>query len=480
MRSNWWADVVETVFIALTEGIWVAVLYLLFEVVGRTPIVLGPPLFVLVAGAAALISPRLNRFGSARWQVVSLASVGIGLLGCLLGPGALGTLLRGDPGGAFSAHPGGWLLGLAAFRGMVGAGSLDDPDGASRPFVRGVIALTAIWLYSGFLPDAMNAAFREAAIGPTLVFATLGTAAIGLRRVHAIGAPAGIEWWRNGAWLASLAALIIVLAILAIAVGEELVVAIPALVGLSGFAELAIFAVVILALAASRRADRRPQRSNLAGYIALAMILVIGAVIYHFLHPGADLPPAASGAGSALGATTSNGALGVVLVAVAFVVIALVAIVVAQTRRRPLPAPEVGPAADDSDFEVEAPGWSWLRRAADRLVGQRSDSRPANAEAAYLATLMLLEPLPGERRLSHETPHAHARRLRRDGAGSLELELLAADYQLSRWGARVLSRPETRRAIGRWERSRSWIAAKIQAQEVAREHAQEHDTAGPA
>ena len=122
MRSNWWADVVEPTFIALTEGIWVAVLYLLFEVVGRTPITLSPLLFVLVTGAAALVSPRLNRFGSARWQIVSLAAVLVGLLGSLLGPGVLGLLLGGDPGGAFSAHPGGWLLGLAAFRGMIGAG----------------------------------------------------------------------------------------------------------------------------------------------------------------------------------------------------------------------------------------------------------------------------------------------------------------------------------------------------------------------
>jgi hypothetical protein len=480
MRSNWWADVVEPVFIALTEGIWVAVLYLLFEVVGRTPITLNPVLFVLVTGVAALISPHLNRFGSARWQVVTLASVGVGLIGSLLGPGVLGTLLRGDPGGAFAVHPGGWLLGLASFRGMIGAGSLDDPDGASRPFVRGVIALTVIWLYSGLLPAATIATFRDAAIGPTLVFATVGTAAIGLRRVHAIGAPAGIEWWRNRAWLATLAGLVLVLAILAVSLAGELVVAIPAVLGLSGFAELAIFALVILALAGSRRGEQRPRRSHLRSYLALAIFLVIGAVVYHFLHPDTGLPPSAAGTARSVTATTSNGTLGVVLVVAVLGLVALVAILLAQSRHRPLPPPEIGATSDDSAFEVEGPGWSWLRRAQARLFGRRPEGRPANAEAAYVATLKLLEPLQGQRRLPHETPKAHAGRIRRDGAGTLELDLLAADYELSRWGARTLSGLETQRAIGRWDRSRAWIAAKIQAEEAARQHAEEHGGSTPA
>ena len=473
MRSNWWADVVEPAFVALTEGIWVAVLYLLFEVVGRTPITLSPLLFVLVAGAAAQVSPRLNRFGSARWQIVSLASVVVGLIGSLLGPGVLASLLGGDPGGAFGAHPGGWLLGLAAFRGMVGAGSLDDPDGASRPFVRGVMALTVIWLYSGLLPAATVATFRDAALGPTLVFATVGTADIGLRRVHAIGAPAGIEWWRNRAWLGTLALLVVVLALLAVSLAGELVVAIPAVLGLSGFGEVAILTLVILALAGGRLGERRPRQSRLKGYVALAIFLIIGAVIYHFLHPDTGLSPAAGGAAPSVTATTSNGTLGVVIVVAVLVVIALVAIVLAQSRHRPAPPPAQGPTADDSGFVVEGPGLSWLRRARARLFGRRPDGRPASAEAAYVATLKLLEPLHGLRRLPHETPLAHANRIRRDGAGTLELDLLAADYELSRWGARTLSGLETQRAISRWDRSRTWIAAKIQAEEATRQHAED-------
>jgi hypothetical protein len=44
--------------------------------------------------------------------------------------------------------------------------------------------------------------------------------------------------------------------------------------------------------------------------------------------------------------------------------------------------------------------------------------------------------------------------------GTLELDLLAADFQLARWGGRRLSGAEDRRAIGRWERFRDRLARR--------------------
>ena len=41
MRSNWWADLLEPLFVGLTEGLPIAVLYLLVEIVGGAPITLG-------------------------------------------------------------------------------------------------------------------------------------------------------------------------------------------------------------------------------------------------------------------------------------------------------------------------------------------------------------------------------------------------------------------------------------------------------
>ena len=74
------------------------------------------------------------------------------------------------------------------------------------------------------------------------------------------------------------------------------------------------------------------------------------------------------------------------------------------------------------------------------------------------ATLRALEPFEGQGRGPDETPAAHARRLHEAGVGTLELDLLAADFELARWGGRSISRAEHRRAIGRWDRLRGRLA----------------------
>jgi hypothetical protein len=475
VRSNSWADALEPAFVGLTEGIWIAVLYLLVEIVGRTPTTINPVVFVVVAGLSALAGARLDRLGAARWQVVSLAAVVVGAIGTLVGPGVLSTLLAGDVGAAFSAHPGGWLLGLAAFRGMIGAGGLDDPDRASRPFVRGIIALTLMWLYAGLLDSGSQLAFRSAAIGPTLVYATAGVGAIGLRRVHAVAVPAGIEWWRNRTWMVVLALLVTVLALLAIPVGSQLAIAIPGILGLAGFPEVFLFVLFVAWLVAPRRPRRRPGRSTLRGFLGLAIFLAIGAIAYQLLHSNVNQTASGSGAARPGFSTTSNGVLGVAIVVGVLLAIAVFAILLARNWHGRGPVPALGPVDDDSGYEVVGPGLGWLRRARNRLFGERTPRRPGNAEAAYIATLGLLEPLRDLRRLPHETPQAHARRIREAGSGTLELDLLAADYELSRWGARTLAGRETQRAISRWDRSRGWIAARILAEEAARRHAEEHE-----
>jgi hypothetical protein len=66
------------------------------------------------------------------------------------------------------------------------------------------------------------------------------------------------------------------------------------------------------------------------------------------------------------------------------------------------------------------------------------------------------------RRLADETPSEHTRRLRALGAGlrfGQALDLLAADYELARFGDRTLSAGENRRALARWRRVRSGLRA---------------------
>jgi hypothetical protein len=77
--------------------------------------------------------------------------------------------------------------------------------------------------------------------------------------------------------------------------------------------------------------------------------------------------------------------------------------------------------------------------------------RARDAVSAYLASLdELAAHRPDAARGEHETPRAHARRV---SAGT-ELDILQADYALARYGGRILTDAEHRRAIGRWQRLR--------------------------
>ena len=475
MRSSWRAELLGPAFVGLTEGIWVAVLYLLFETVGQTPVSVSPVVFVAVAAIAALGATRLALLGSARWQVIGLVVVIVGALGMLSGPGVLATVLAGHPADAFGSHPGGWLLGLAAFRGLIGVGALDDPDRAARPFVRGVIALALIWLYAGLLPAAGLAAFRSAAIGPTVIFATVGLATVGLRRVDAIAIPAGIEWWRNLAWLAALAGLIVVLGGIAIPFAGELTRTVPSILGLAGLPEVVFFGIFVVWLTIPRDAPRPPRRTPLRSIVVLATLIVLALIVYRLFHgtPATQTPPPATVLPSV--PETTNDVFAITVLVATLVVVALVAILFLRNRRRPMPGAAAGIARDRSDLEFEAPGLGWLRRARRRWFGERSAGRPRTAETAYLATLELLEPVQALRRQPVETPRGHAQRLRREGSGKLDLELLAADFELAHYGARDLPLRETRRAISRWERSRTWIAERILAEDASAQHAAEHD-----
>lgn len=473
MRSSWWAEALGPLLVGLTEGAWITVLYVLIETVGRAGYPLGLPIFALVAFLGALAGPRLEQLGDSRWRVMTVVAIGVGVVGMLAAPGVIAGLLAGDTAAAFGAQPGGWLLGVAAFRGMLGGGSLDDPDRATRPVVRGVIGLSIAWLYAGLLPDSSQVAFRAAALGPTLLFVAAGLAAAGLRRVQAISIPTGIRWWRNRAWLAMLPVSLVGLTLLALPLARAIASIEPRILGLEGFPELIIIVALGALILAPTGGRQRPSTLSVRGAIVLTVLFVGIAVFYNILHSQDKSGPAGSAGGGGNGSQAGNGMLGVVIVVWVLLGVGLVAIVLARNWRRSRPTELAGSFDDEADFEVRGPGGGWLTRARDRLSRLRPDRRPASAEAAYLATLKELDQLRAHRRLDIETPAAHARRLHREGAGSLELDLLAANYELSRWGGRHLTERETRRAIGRWERSKVRIAGWVQAERLERAHAEQ-------
>ena len=171
--------------------------------------------------------------------------------------------------------------------------------------------------------------------------------------------------------------------------------AVPAVLNLAGFAELALFVLIIAGVAGGRRGPRRSRRSSWRGYLVLAVFLILGAIIYHFLHPDTGLPPGAAGTAPTPWARRARTAPS-----------GWSSSWRSWSRSRcsrscsPRAAagrprrPEQGPAPDDSDFQVEGPGLGWLRRARARLFGERTptpagqcrgglrgDARPARALA---------------------------------------------------------------------------------------------------
>jgi hypothetical protein len=469
VRSSWWAEAVGPGLAGLTEGAWIFVAYLALEAVAKAPSPLGPGAFVSVAVAGALAGAWLERSAQPSLRWIGLLSIGLAVIGTLAAPELVRRLLAGDVLGAAGSHPGGWLLGIAAFRGAFGGRAIDDPDQAGRPLARSIGAVVFIWLYAGLLPDPARTAFAAAALGPTLLFITAGIASLALRRVESVALRTGLAWWRNRAWILLVGALLGLLTAAAVQLGQALTTAVPAVLNQSGFPEVVIFVLFVASLISTRDRPPRPGKSAIRGIIGLVIVVAVVAILYRLLHGSDDSRPAAAAVPGQNATSELNWVAVAVLVAAILIGLVLIAILTLRKRRPGRPGAPAYRIHDESGFAAEGPGLSWLRRARDRFRRNPTIPVPATAEAAYLATLNLLEALADGGRRTNETPAAHAQRLHRQGSGSLELELLAADYELSRWGARQLPARETRRAVNRWDRSRIHISAQLEAERLALE-----------
>ncbi|HET8776697.1 MAG TPA: hypothetical protein VFN76_03450, partial [Candidatus Limnocylindria bacterium] len=133
-----------------------------------------------------------------------------------------------------------------------------------------------------------------------------------------------------------------------------------------------------------------------------------------------------------------------------WIVIAVVLVVLARVwlRRRPGRA---GRGASE-ERSIRLPEHVFSRRARPIPVATpRRRGDPTDAVGAYLAALDdVAAHAPTAGRAEHETPRAHASRVRL----GIELDALQADYGLARYAGRSLSDAEHRRAIGRWQRLR--------------------------
>ena len=439
-------DLPPALLALVAEGAWIGVVYLLVQTARGEAIVLGPLSLAVFAGLGLVVARRFDDRIAGAWVWAVLAMVAAAAVtGWLLADPVRAALLRGDLSGAVTLHQAGLLAGLAFLRGTAHAVPAASERSLGRLVAWATPGLAIPLLLARAIEEPARSAFESQALVECLVFVLAATLALALVRVANLGRAAGFGWQRNRAWLA-------------VAVGTALlaIVALPAafLVGpvVRLVVALTVPPLLLIALVAS------------LGTItlrAMAIVGTVGLVVFVISRLALDLapnlqPPASPqpGAGPSTQDPTTTVLTWLPIVAAAAVLI--VFLVRRWLQRR-------APRARSGVFEErwtepgasEASLFEGLRR---RWRGSRRHrAAPADATEAYLAALDDLARIPNLARSPTETPAAHAQRLRSHGVGGLEVDLLAADYALARFGGATLTPAEHRRARERWRRLRERI-----------------------
>jgi hypothetical protein len=454
-------EAVYPIAVGLAEGGWVAVLYLLVDAVARVDPALHPIVFGLAAGGCCLAAARIDRLTPSRLTIVVGLLAGGAFAGIALAASA-GLAFGGrSPIGALSDDPGAVLVGLAALRGFVRAGALRDAGQAARPFFVGLVGLAAAWTFGGALSEPMRTAFREAAVVPTLAFVAGSLAATGLARTVYAASDADFDPRTNRSWLVALLGVAAALGLAALPVGQGMERVMAAIIAWPMTLPIVITAAFVARILVPSRGGvlRRAGAYTFGPIIVLVVLAVISVLLPH---NEVGPTPTEGGAAGIQGPDPYSPVFGIGLTLAAVAIIAAVLVFVARAWRRNADATRMQPGLDRRQHALGG-GVTDVGTGlglGDRLRRLVRRGRPGDAVAAYVAVLRALEPDEELRRAPAETPAAHARRLRGMGAGALELDLLAADFELARWGGRRLSPAEDRRAVGRWDRLRDRFAGR--------------------
>jgi hypothetical protein len=405
---------------AIAEGAWVAVVFEALQagVPGRAGVI-GPWTFIAIV-AAGMFVVRVAPSGPAHLAAVAGLVLAAASVGWLSDPGVRAIASAGRIDGLATAGFG-WLLGLAAWRGT----RHRDPSTADAVvgslLTWGVPFLAIPWLLGA--ESSQRQAFVDTALPATLLFVTAGLVAVGLTRLEALGELAGVDWRRNRAWLAVLLGV----------VGLVALVGTPTALLLNASAEQNARTVLGPAFAVA----------DVVAAIAAPIEDTISGVL-----PGGSSPPAAFPPGGAPTSTLAYWIDAFVLTGVLLVLVGVLLVFhrIVTSDPRPEPTP---PGLEERQTLLPQPlpgGLGWLRLP---RFGLRRDPVPRTASGAYLAVLDRLDADERLRRMTSESPAAHARRLRAMGVGTLSLDLLAADFELERYRGATLSATEVRRAIER-------------------------------
>lgn len=426
---------------ALAEGAWVAVVAALVAAAAHDPSRLGVAGFAVVA-VVGLVAAR--RWGAdQRWPALLVGlTAAAGAAGWLFDPGTAGALARLDVGDAVAHHPAGWLAAVAFLRGSAHARPVSSRGAMESLLSVALPGLTVPILLGGVLPSPWRDDFLADARLGVVVFLVSATVGVAVARLAALRGTAGFDWRGNRAWLLLLVVLVLGVSLSALPLAAVVGPTVQLLV-----AVLFLPVLVLGTIAGIRRVSRWAAAAYVVVWLALVAALRLAVQV--------PLPSQGDqGAPRAVPETPSDSTfvgVGLAILVLAFLV--GVVLVLARLWARDVLA------RGASDVPEER--WIESERADDprgrprRARPRRRRPVPTTAADAYLALVGDLVNRPAVRREPVETPAAHAERLRRSGRGSIALDLLAADYELARFGGIPVSPAEDRRAIGRWRRLRT-------------------------
>jgi hypothetical protein len=435
---------VPTALLIAAEGFWIGILYSLLQIESREPATLGPLVFAVGAAAGALSGRHGPRSAGSRWPLVATLLVGLAaVIGWMLSGQTRAELLSAYPAAALSAHPGGWLMGLAFLRGVSISTADRDAAPAGSLVVVGIPAIALAYALANTMDQPRLAAFAADAHPDTILFVACGLVGLALVRIRWLGAISLVSWNTNRAWLGLL--VVLVTGMLLIAVPTSLTIA-PVVMLMVALLPLPLFAAGLII-----GVDWRLFRTIIS-MIAFAVVGVAFVVV--ILGRTSSSEQGAVGGAPVSGTQTDQTWLIVVgwLVLVVVLAVAVAIVVLLWTRQASTRLEDAG-----EERTIDRGPERQRQRSSIRSRQPRRWGTPQDAVEAYLAALGLLASDDDLRRRPGETPGEHVRRLR-----SLEppaatapsiarpLALLAADFELLRFADRALTPAEHRRGLERW------------------------------
>lgn len=435
-------DVAPDVLAVVAEGAWVAAVYAAVQAAAHGPTPLGPLTLAAAAGIGLVVARRFGPALGDRWPRTALLLVAVAAIaGWLAEPSALAALARLDVEGALRSHPGGFVAGLAFFRGFAYASPVGSEDVLEGLLRLGLPGLAIPVLLTGALPEPWRSIGLEQELVATVVFLVSATIGVALGRVAEIARSTGFDWRGNRAWLALVGLLAV--GVVAASVPASLAVG-PALrLALAALVAPLLFVGAILGIAQVRLRQ------------VLGLLLVLGALALISVIVAGRVPPAEEDGRSAIGGLTGGDSPIVNAAGGGLIVLVIVVGILVLARLWMRDAVRLGPADVAEERTIDrGEDDERVARASARRGRGRGRPAPVDATGAYLALLYDLEARPSVRRGPGESPAEHARRLRVEGQGEPGLDLLAADYELARFAGRRLTPAEDRRAVARWGRLR--------------------------